>query len=372
MSKKFFQITDCTLSQTSVGSIWTPSASQEIDSCSLKRKALDNFLAACGASPVKKTLVSDWEDCSERTKKDYILKTKKILSEVLNVLVPGQEQHVLEAVVKDKESHRSYLLEEVTAAYNACDDWGTQRQILSLVANKVAFNQLKSLIPDLSRYKFTAARKHALSIGHGQPLSNSDKTREGITNAQITHFLDFVMSPAIITDMPYGETKLKLSSGETISVPKIILNSVRTRVVEQYFSYCEETSYENTASLSSYMRILNSVGPNIRKSMKGLDNYASEGGKAIESLQKITELFCRIGKGKDWQEYTNKILSDSKQYLKLEYKVYLLSFSIFSSTGPECQFESFSSPVLRPCKLFSSLCICHLLSVHNYKKNLFI
>ena len=58
------------------------------------------------------------------------------------------------------------------------------------------------------------------------------------------------------------ETKLKLSSGETIHVPKISLNSVRSRVIEQYFSYCEETGDEEIVSVSTYMRILHSIGPN--------------------------------------------------------------------------------------------------------------
>ncbi|KAK3107372.1 hypothetical protein FSP39_012971 [Pinctada imbricata] len=212
---------------------------------------------------------------------------------------------------------------EIAAGHRSSEDWGTQRQILSLVANTITYSKLKSLIPNLSRFKFTAARKHALSKGQGQQVPNEERRREGITNAQISHFLDFVTSPAIITDMPYGDSKFKLSNGETITVPKIILNSVRTRVVEQYFGYCDETNYENKASISSYMRILHSVGPNVRKSMKGLDNYASDGAKAIESLLKTSELFCRLGKGKEWHDNTCRILSASKQYLKLEYKLHI-------------------------------------------------
>lgn len=69
------------------------------------------------------------------------------------------------------------------------------------------------------------------------------------------------------------------------------------------------------------MRILHSVGPTVRRSMKGLDNYAADGSKAIETLQKAAELFCRLGKGKCWLDNICRVLSTSKQYLKLEYKV---------------------------------------------------
>lgn len=47
------------------------------------------------------------------------------------------------------------------------------------------------------------------------------------------------------------------------------------------------------------MRILHSIGPNVnvRKSMKGLDNYATAGAKTVESLQKVVGLFGMLGKG---------------------------------------------------------------------------
>lgn len=72
------------------------------------------------------------------------------------------------------------------------------------------------------------------------------------------------------------------------------------------------------------MRILHAVGPTVRRSMKGLDNYAADGSKAIETLQKAAELFCRLGKGKCWLDNICRVLSTSKQYLKLEYRVIVL------------------------------------------------
>lgn len=109
-------------------------------------------------------------------------------------------------------------------------------------------------------------------------------------------------------DLPYGESNLKLSNGEVITVPKIILNSIRSHVIDQYLSYCDETLYQDKASYSSYMRILHAVGPTVRRSMKGLDNYAADGSKAIETLQKAAELFCRLGKGKCWLDNICRVL----------------------------------------------------------------
>ncbi|XP_021360851.1 uncharacterized protein LOC110455194 [Mizuhopecten yessoensis] len=51
-------------------------------------------------------------------------------------------------------------------------------------------------------------------------------------------------------------------------------------VVEQYQTCCWESGITDVASDRSNMRILETIEPHIRKSMKGLDNYVAEGAKA--------------------------------------------------------------------------------------------
>lgn len=88
----------------------------------------------CGVSPVKKTLTSSWQDSSERTKSDYIRKSKHIFTEVLKILTPGQEDIVSEIVLDSRQEETVNMLEVVSLAYKQATDWGTQRQILSLIA----------------------------------------------------------------------------------------------------------------------------------------------------------------------------------------------------------------------------------------------
>ncbi len=50
------------------------------------------------------------------------------------------------------------------------------------------------------------------------------------TEKQLVHFILFIQSPHITTDMPFGERKLKLSNGENVIVPDIIRNIIPTEL----------------------------------------------------------------------------------------------------------------------------------------------
>lgn len=78
------------------------------------------------------------------------------------------------------------------------------------------------------------------------------------------------------------------------------------------------------------MRILESVDPNIRKCMKGLDNYAADGAQGFEDLQTVLDVLFSRGMDKEWVEEKGKSLTIAKQYLKLEYKVVLDYESLFN------------------------------------------
>ncbi|CAC5392039.1 unnamed protein product [Mytilus coruscus] len=309
-------ISETVYSQSSQYSEWQDSQ----ESPSRKRKiALNTFLETVDISPVKKTLTVDFDLASERTKNDYVRKAKRIMNSVLGILVPQQES-LLEEVLYESNACKDKTLESFSKAYSSMSSWGTQRQILSLLVQDYSYNQLKDYIPDLSRYKFSAARKHAEVVGIGKPVSQKKQFREKATIQQIENFLEFILSPAIMTDSPFGECTYKISSGMTLKVPKIILNSVRTRTVTLYLKYCEETQNTDILSERTYMRLLEAIEPNVRKSMKGLDNFAADGSQAFDNLKSVVETLGKGGKGQEWTEKISHQLMEGKQYLKLHYK----------------------------------------------------
>ncbi|VDI01809.1 Hypothetical predicted protein [Mytilus galloprovincialis] len=123
-----------------------------------------------------------------------------------------------------------------------------------------------------------------------------------------------------MTDSPFGECNFKLESGSELTAPKIILNTVRTRTVNLHLKYCEEMNYVSVLSDRSCMGLWEAIKPSVRKSMKELDNYAAEGGKAFDDMKTASSILGQIGKGKQWEENVHQLLNDGKQYLKVEYK----------------------------------------------------
>lgn len=95
-----------------------------------------------------------------------------------------------------------------------------------------------------------------------------------------------------------------------MNVPKIILNSVRTRTVSLYMNFCEEVEFRNVLSERSYMRILEVIDPGIRKSMRGLDNFAAGGSQAFDDLKNIVRVLGQLGTGHEWSEKMTSMLNE--------------------------------------------------------------
>jgi hypothetical protein len=119
------------------------------------------------------------------------------------------------------------------------------------------------------------------------------------TEEQLAHFITFIQSPHITTDIPFGERKLKLSNGEKITVPDIIRNIIPSRIVSQYLVYCKETTDANEftpLAASSLFAILQKCGASTRKSLAGLDNFSCDGSTAFDQLRNLCDEMATFGK----------------------------------------------------------------------------
>lgn len=247
---------------------------------------LNEFLRSRDISPLRHVMRSQWEDANERTKRRYVRKTKQAINAVLEEVAPNQHHHLWKAIIskplepqyafEEQENVDSVLMEALAQCYENASRWDTKRQILSIMADKVSYSTVQTWIPELSRYRFTTARKHILVKGRGIPLAPERRTRMGVPQHKLDHFLDFITSSHLMQDLPFGEKSIMLSSKEVLKVPNVVRLLIPESIVKQYQAYTEECGF-TPLSRSTLLRILNVCAASVRKSLQGLDYISATG-----------------------------------------------------------------------------------------------
>ena len=217
-------------------SLW----SDEIEEQGGKRETLNSAIASLTngrISPIMSTLNTSWDDISTTQKKYYQRKAKEAIMASLSVISPGQEQELWNAVrtesTVDEDKHKmsrrrsinpsSPVVDSLVKSYDHADSWRTQRQILSIFANDFTRPELLILIPSLTKWKIDQARQHAIDVGKGQAVPQEPIYRARISSTQIHHFVDYISRPDMVQDVAFGTNTLKLSSGESIVIPAVVL-----------------------------------------------------------------------------------------------------------------------------------------------------
>ncbi|CAF3857121.1 unnamed protein product, partial [Rotaria sordida] len=178
------------------------------------------------------------------------------------------------------------ILAAIVEAYNNTDSSIGRRTILSIVAKQVDYNLLSSVIPGLTRYRYTAARLYAEEYGKGMIKVPSHRTNIRYDPAQVEHFIDFVLSTHISIDLSFGEKTLRLSSGTELYVPDIIRSVNSTRIIQQYYEYCyQRCSDFSPLGSSSLYKILGCCKASTQKVLQDLNNIVADGVTAFEGLK---------------------------------------------------------------------------------------
>ena len=132
--------------------------------------------------------------------------------------------------------------------------------------------------------------------------------------------MNFITSPHVIQDLPFGEKTITLSTNEVVTVPNVIRMLISETIVKQYFAYAEESNF-TPLSRRTLLNILSVCAASTRKSLQGLDYISSAGAQAFEDL---TDVAKRLGDhlmGMTWAKEQRERLMSAKRYLKSDYKV---------------------------------------------------
>ncbi|CAG2248591.1 unnamed protein product [Mytilus edulis] len=310
------------LSQTTSTCITEDSSqnSQISDSSLVQTDKLSNlniFLQQSGVSPVKHMQGSFLS--SERTQRRYLQKANDCLAVVIEAICPKEKEAFMEkfveslcksTAVENNQSSRSCgvnasILKEI---YDRAETWTFRRQILSILAFENTYY---------------AAKKHISEVGCGLPIQEMKQTREKIDPCQLEPFLDFITSSHIIKDLPFGERKLKLSTGEIISTPNVIRAIAPTSIIRQYKQFCED------------------------------EEIRPLGGRAFRDIEEILEGFdCE---DEDIKKMKADLL-EVKRYLKSDYKVHVRDMAQIADHCRSYALSDIDSNFRNDCKHEHTLC----------------
>ena len=159
-------------------------------------------------------------------------------------------------------------------AYSNAMTRKVKTQILSLYAYRYPVKTLQKIhepYAKLTEWQIRCARAHARECRPGSLVETSPSNRIRLPPAKLDHFLDFVNRPDFYQDVAFVTRKLRISSGEKITMLNFIRKVTRSTMVRQYLQFCEEEQFE-ALSHAILFRILKVREVSQQKSLSGLDN----------------------------------------------------------------------------------------------------
>ena len=308
------------------------SDSRASDNLGLRRTRLNEFLVASG-KPCLTEARKPWADqLDPRTRRAFVSKARDAVVAALEVITPDDAGGLWEALKKSGEVESALdvlselnpaddkYLKSLAETYQNAASWDTRRQVLSIMADLVPYSHLQRYLPGITEYRVKTARQHTATYGRGSAVLLSKSPRMRVNYAQLDHFLDFITSPHVVIDLPFGQKLLSLADGSVLQTPNLIRTMIPERIVAQYNQYCEEVGFK-PFSRSTMVRILSTCTATVRKSLQGLDYIAADGGKAFDDLIAIIPKLR--SDDRTWISRWQNVLKESKQYIKADYKVCL-------------------------------------------------
>ena len=270
-------------------------------------------------SPLTFQLKSTWEEAKEHEKEICIDNATEACTLVCDIIAPKAGQQLFQACF----TGTSYLdLLPLMQAYSNAITSTLKTQILSLYTYPYPVKTLQKIhepYAKLSEWRIRRARAHARECGPGSLVERSPCHRVRLPPIKLDHFLDFANRPYFYQDVSFRTRKLRLSSGEKITMPNVIRKVTRSTMVKQYLQFCEEEQFE-PLSRSTLFRILEVREASQQKSLSGLDNTAADGSAGFAQLLRIVDELDQIGLAKNVADELRRALSEGKRYLKTQFQ----------------------------------------------------
>ncbi|VDI77485.1 Hypothetical predicted protein, partial [Mytilus galloprovincialis] len=264
-------------SQTTVTSNWSKDERSQKDTFNWAMEMMSHGQYL----PLKSQASLNLEDLQYSTKMYYIRQARLACEIVCECIAPSQGIELLTQVYQSMKlktaetKQKDAVTDTIISAYKKAEDYTTKVQILSLIVEKYSKSELLSFIEGLTIYKIDAARKYASTHGPGQYVTPPKITRLRLSKQKIHHFIEFISAPCYLQVVGFGSIHLKLSSGLTVKVPKVIRTMIASRLITAYNNYCKDNYILPPCRATQY-KIIKACAASQLKSLHGLDNYPSQ------------------------------------------------------------------------------------------------
>ncbi|CAF3133213.1 unnamed protein product [Rotaria sp. Silwood2] len=307
-----------------------------------KRELLNEFLYLCG-SKVEIRTTNAYHKLQKQSRANFLASARNLIQHIMKFLAQDDSNDVKQdlfffengnsnnvprfrrmsfAIVESNttvyDRQLVPVMNGIAEAYENAENSYTRRSILSIVAPKINFSIIQSFIPNITYYRFLAARLHATRAGSGALIERPPRIVCRFEPAQVQHFIDFILSNYVCTDIPFGDRTLTLSNGTKLHVPDTIRNFDSTRIIMQYYKYT--TEYFPGFSVlqeSTLFKILSECKASTRRAASGLNYFAANGSEAFDN---IIELINGLSIDASERCRLANNIRKGKQYLKTDFK----------------------------------------------------
>ena len=270
-----------------------------VDTFNSYMSALSTFVPNVGNfAPIESRLKTTLNEASKEERRSCVQSAREACRIVCNIVAPKAGDDLLRSVgTLDSEITVSKNLEELMSAYRDAPSNSIKTQILSLYVSWYPVKTLMKLHEKYERiteWQVRKAKEHARNVGPGIPSEKITRHCVRMDMVKLEHFLDFINRPYFYQDVAYGTRKLKLESGEILTMPNVVGIVTRSTMVSQYMQFCRDENFE-PLSRGTLFRILEARGASQQKALQGLDNTAADGVAAFDTLEKIAAQLERMG-----------------------------------------------------------------------------
>ena len=271
-------------------------------------------------SPLTFQLKTTWDDARKDEKGVCIDKAAEACSLICDVIAPNAGQKLFQSCfTPDKETN--YLdLVPLMQAYSNATTRNVKTQILNLYAYRCPEKTLQKIhepYAKLTEWQIRRAWAHARECGPGSLVETSPSHRIRLPPAKLDHFLDFVNRPYFYQDVAFGARKLRLSSGEKITMPNVIRKVTRSTMVRQYLQFCEEEQFEALSHATLFRILKVSLSTEIPK---WFGQHSNKRVSGFQRLYGMVDELDQIGLEKSVADELRRFLRDGKRYFKTEYQ----------------------------------------------------